>query len=72
VVDQAALRHDVNGFVVNGSAPDLFPVMSLVSIWFIPHETEGATAFKREGASCSKLLNMIDILSLINCPLNRI
>jgi hypothetical protein len=69
---QAGLRHDVYRFVVNGSAPELFPVMSLVRIWFTRRETEERLAFDWAGVTCYKALKVLDILFLTNCPLNRI
>jgi hypothetical protein len=60
---QAGLRHDVYRFVVKGSAPELFPVMSLVRIWFTRRETEERRAFDRAGAVCYKALKALDIYS---------
>jgi len=34
----------VNPMLVNRSAPDLFPVMSLVKKWFTPRETSSVAA----------------------------
>jgi hypothetical protein len=67
---QAGLRPDVYRFVVKGRAPELFPVMSLVRIWFTRRETEERRAFDQAGATCYKALKMLDILFLANCPLN--
>jgi len=61
---------DVNGFVVNGSAPELFPVMSLVKKEFTRREIEERRAFGRGGAICYNVLKILDILFLTNCPLN--
>ena len=36
---RAGPRHDVHRFVVNGSAPELFPAMNSVKDWFIRRET---------------------------------
>jgi hypothetical protein len=66
------LRRGVHHFVVNRGAPELFPVMGLVTIWFIPREAEERRAFGRIGAICRKSLKIIRILSLTNCPLNLI
>ncbi|MGB9165305.1 MAG: hypothetical protein WCC41_12755 [Rhodomicrobium sp.] len=59
-----------NTKVVNRSAPDLFPVMSLVRIWFTAFETEERRAFDWARVIYYKALKMLDILSLTNCPLN--
>jgi hypothetical protein len=64
------LRRDVNGFVVNRGAPDLFPVMSLVKKEFTRREIEERRAFGRGGAICYNALKRRDILFLTNCPLN--
>jgi hypothetical protein len=69
---QPGLRHDVYRFVVNGSAPELFLVMSLVRIWCTRCETEERRAFDWAGVTCYKALKVLDILFLTNCPLNRI
>ncbi|MGA9547807.1 MAG: hypothetical protein WBS14_09045, partial [Rhodomicrobium sp.] len=66
----AGLRHDVYRFVVKGSAPELFPVMSLVRIWFTRCDPEERRAFDRAGAICYKALKALGILSLTNYPLN--
>ena len=67
---QARLRPDVYRFVVKGSAPELFPVMSLVRIWLTRCETGERRAFDWARTTCYKALKMLDILSLTNCPLN--
>jgi hypothetical protein len=47
IVARSGLRRDINGFVVNGSAPELFLVMSLVSIWYTQREMAERRAFVR-------------------------
>ena len=37
---RTGLRHKVYRFVVNGSAPELFPVMSFVKKWFTRRKSE--------------------------------
>jgi hypothetical protein len=69
---QAGPRRDVNGFVVNGSAPELFTVMSLVKKEFTRREIEERRAFGRGGATFCNILKKRDILFLTNCPLNLI
>ena len=39
IVARRGPLHDVHRFVVNGRAPELFLVMSLVSVWFIQART---------------------------------
>jgi len=64
------LRHGVYRFVVKGSAPELFPAISLVRIWFTRCAPEERRAFDWAGVACYKALKVLDILSLTNCPLN--
>jgi hypothetical protein len=46
----------VNANTVNKRAPELFPVMYLVTIWFIRHRREGCRAFGRMEMSWYKSL----------------
>jgi hypothetical protein len=43
------MRHNVNRFVVNKSAPELFPVMCLIKKWFIRRRAKERRAFDRTG-----------------------
>jgi hypothetical protein len=56
--------------VVNGPAPDLFPVMSLVKMEYTQNETKGRGAFGRRGEQGRKPLKKNRIISLTNWPLN--
>ena len=53
----AKQRHDVHRFVVNGSAPELFPAMYSVKDWFIRRETGERCAFDQIGISRYKSFN---------------
>ena len=52
----------VNWCIVNRSAPELFPVISLVKKWFTPRETEERGAFDWIGVDRSKSLNKHNFL----------
>ena len=67
---QAAPRQDVHRFVVNRGAPELFPVTYLVKNRFTRREAQARCAFDRTAMSRHKPLKPINLLSLINCPLN--
>jgi hypothetical protein len=66
----AGPRHDVHRFVVNGSAPELFPVMWLIKKLFIGRKTKERHAFDRTGINGYSSLKAIGFLCLTKCPLN--
>jgi hypothetical protein len=58
--------------MVNRSAPDLFPVMSLVKEWFTRRRTEARRAFALNAIFLSNELKLLYLLWLANWPLNSI
>jgi hypothetical protein len=60
----------INTKMVNRAAPDLFPVMSLVKKEFTLREEGARQPFRSDRVSFRKTLKIIDLLSLINWPLN--
>jgi hypothetical protein len=56
------MRHDVHRFVVNGSAPELFPVMCLVKKQFTRRGREERRALDWTGMICYNSLKKLVFL----------
>jgi hypothetical protein len=70
LVNHSFAAPSINTKVVNRSAQDLFPVMSLVKKEFTLREGRSAASLRPERMSFHKILKIIDLLLLINWPLN--
>jgi hypothetical protein len=55
-------RPHVNANTVNKSAPELFPAMYLVKIWFMRRGTKRRRAFGRIETSWDNALKQLDLL----------
>jgi hypothetical protein len=62
LVNASSQRRIVNPKTVNKSAPELFPVMSLVKKEFTGREREERRAFDRPGMICYNSLKMLVLL----------
>jgi hypothetical protein len=69
IVAGRGMRHNVNGFVVNKSAPELFPVIYLIKKWFTRRKAKERRAFDRTGINDYSSLKTISFLCLRKCPL---